>query len=56
MASSAAPMDIDSSSAPNRFANLDERKRKALIDYKKKLSEYHDVEGRLKESMQFIYF
>jgi hypothetical protein len=57
MASSAAPMDVDSSTpVQNRFANLDDRKRKALVDYKKKLSEYHDVEGRLKESNNFFVF
>lgn len=57
MASSAAPMDVDSSTpVQNRFANLDERKRKALIDYKKRLTEYHDVEGRLKESKSFLYY
>lgn len=42
-------MQVDPSpSRPNR-PPLDEKRRKALEDYRKKLSEYRDVEERLRE-------
>jgi len=47
MANAAGPvsMDVDRPTRPP----LDDRKRKALEDYRKKLNEYRDVEDRLKE-------
>jgi len=44
-ASGPIPMEVDRPTKPP----LDERKRKALEDYRKKLNEYRDVEDRLKE-------
>lgn len=48
------PMEVDTG-RPSR-PPFDERKRKALEDYRKKLNEYRDVEDKLKERKYFLRF